>query len=916
MEIIKKWLFILAAVVFAGSLFADKILSFYVDWMWFESHGFTSVLWTVLVSQVGFGVLTATLFFLLTFGFLNQVYRKTSHLPILLSDQVRQEVPVLNAMASNLKLLILVAPLVLSVMTGLVMAQQWETLLQYLNASPYGEIDPIYGKDISFYFFTLPLWLLVKSILWETMIVLSLGVGLIYFFKRFIYVGPTGVVLLPDARRTLSGLAGLFFLLFASEFYLQRYELLTEGGSLIAGIGFSDDKGKIPVLYILSFASLVASLFSFMGLIRPGMKKVMFSGIGLALVFFIANLYPKILQKFVVVPNELVKEAPYIEHTISGALKAYGLNQTKTHELSGSASLTAESVRLNATTIENIRLWDQAPLLDTLGQIQEIRTYYQFQSVDNDRYQINGDYRQTLLSPRELLSSNLPNRTWINEHLTFTHGYGVALSPVNQVTPEGLPVLLIKDIPPQSSIDLVVDRPEIYFGELANDHVFVNTGTKEFDYPEGEKNVYKNYEGKGGFEVGSFFRKLVLAARFKALKIIFSEDINSESRVLMYRNITDRVQKVAPFLRLDNDPYLVISEGRLTWLYDAYTVSDHFPYSPKIPRFGNYVRNSVKISIDAYDGSMNFYIADELDPIIQTYENIFPDLFQDLSKMPEDLRSHIRYPSDLFMIQTHIYATYHMKRPQVFYNKEDQWEVPEIDGDIMKPYYTIMKLPGEKNEEYILMLPYTPRGKSNLSAWMVARSDGEQYGKLDVYTFPKQKLVFGPSQMVARINQDAEISRQISLWDQRGSSVIQGTLLVIPIEESLVYVRPLYLKADAGKIPELKRVIVGYEDSIAMERTLEEALGKIFTGLSREPEDRGKSISVVHSSSPSKSVKDQKLILSKSDYENIRRTYRRILESQGKLDQSLALYRKELKGFGNLLEDTKVSPQVKATTSP
>jgi uncharacterized membrane protein (UPF0182 family) len=916
MEIIKKWLFILAAVVFAGSLFADKILSFYVDWMWFESHGFTSVLWTVLVSQVGFGVLTATLFFLLTFGFLNQVYRKTSHLPILLSDQVRQEVPVLNAMASNLKLLILVAPLVLSVMTGLVMAQQWETLLQYLNASPYGEIDPIYGKDISFYFFTLPLWLLVKSILWETMIVLSLGVGLIYFFKRFIYVGPTGVVLLPDARRTLSGLAGLFFLLFASEFYLQRYELLTEGGSLIAGIGFSDDKGKIPVLYILSFASLVASLFSFMGLIRPGMKKVMFSGIGLALVFFIANLYPKILQKFVVVPNELVKEAPYIEHTISGALKAYGLNQTKTHELSGSASLTAESVRLNATTIENIRLWDQAPLLDTLGQIQEIRTYYQFQSVDNDRYRINGDYRQTLLSPRELLSSNLPNRTWINEHLTFTHGYGVALSPVNQVTPEGLPVLLIKDIPPQSSIDLVVDRPEIYFGELANDHVFVNTGTKEFDYPEGEKNVYKNYEGKGGFEVGSFFRKLVLAARFKALKIIFSEDINSESRVLMYRNITDRVQKVAPFLRLDNDPYLVISEGRLTWLYDAYTVSDHFPYSPQIPRFGNYVRNSVKISIDAYDGSMNFYIADELDPIIQTYENIFPDLFQDLSKMPEDLRSHIRYPSDLFMIQTHIYATYHMKRPQVFYNKEDQWEVPEIDGDIMKPYYTIMKLPGEDNEEYILMLPYTPRGKSNLSAWMVARSDGEQYGKLDVYTFPKQKLVFGPSQMVARINQDAEISRQISLWDQRGSSVIQGTLLVIPIEESLVYVRPLYLKADAGKIPELKRVIVGYEDSIAMERTLEEALGKIFTGLSREPEDRGKSISVVHSSSPSKSVKDQKLILSKSDYENIRRTYRRILESQGKLDQSLALYRKELKGFGNLLEDTKVSPQVKATTSP
>ncbi|PIP73650.1 MAG: membrane protein [Nitrospinae bacterium CG22_combo_CG10-13_8_21_14_all_47_10] len=917
METIKKWLLILAAVVFAGSLFADKVLSFYIDWLWFESHGITSVLWTILVSQFGFGLLISVLFFLITFGFLNHVYKKTSHLPVLLSDQVRRDVPLLDILASNLKVLILSAPLVLAVMTGLVMAQQWEIPLQYLNASPYGEVDPIYGKDISFYFFTLPFWLLVKSLLWETMIVLSLGVGIIYFFKRFIYVGPTGVVLLPDARRTLSGLAGLFFLLFASEFYLQRYELLTEGGSLIAGIGFSDDNGKIPVLYILVFTSLISALFSFMGLIRPGMKKIMLSGVGLALVFFVANFYPKILQRFVVVPNELVKEAPYIEHTIAGALTAYGLSQTETHELSGSAALTADSIRKNATTIENIRLWDQEPLLDTLGQIQEIRTYYQFQSVDNDRYRINGDYRQTLLSPRELLSSNLPNRTWINEHLTFTHGYGVALSPVNQVTPEGLPVLLIKDIPPQSSIDLVVSRPEIYFGELANDHVFVNTGTKEFDYPEGEKNVYKNYEGKGGFLVGSFFRKLVLAARFKALKILFSEDINADSRVLMYRNITDRVQKVVPFLRLDSDPYLVISEGRLIWLYDAYTVSDHFPYSPKIPRFGNYVRNSVKISIDAYDGSMNFYVADKADPVIQTYRNIFPDLFQNLSQMPEDLRSHIRYPSDLFRIQTHIYATYHMKRPQVFYNKEDQWEIPEIDGNIMKPYYTIMKLPGEDKEEYILMLPYTPRGKSNLSAWMVARSDGEQYGKLDVYTFPKQKLIFGPSQIVARINQDAEISRQISLWDQRGSSVIQGTLLVIPIEESLVYVRPLYLKADAGKIPELKRVIVGYEDTIAMERTLDSALEKIFTGFAREPRKViGQPVAGVSSSSTSQAARDQKLVLSKSDYDNIRNTYRRIVEAQGNLDQSLAQYRKDLAGLGELLEEAQVLPPVKAVPAP
>ena len=904
MESLKKWLFILAAVIFVGSMFADKIISFYIDWLWFEGHGISSVLWTVLISQFGWGFLVGILFFLATYGFLMGVYRKTSHLPILLSDQVRREIPLLDILAGNLKLLIVAGPLVLAVMTGLVMSQQWEVVLQYLNASSFDQLDPIFGKDVAFYVFILPFWLMIKSLVWETMIVISIGVGLIYFFKRFIYVAPTGVVLLPEARRTLSGLAGCFFLLFASEFYIQRYELLTKGNKLISGIGFADDYGSIPILYILILVSLLGAAFSFSGLVRPGMKKILISVVALALVYFVGNVYPKVLQKFVVAPNELIKEAPYIERTISGTLNAYGLSNTETHGLSGSESLTAESIRKNDATIENIRLWDEEPLLDTLGQIQEIRTYYQFQSVDNDRYRINGKYRQTLLSPRELLSSNLPNRTWINEHLTFTHGYGVSLSPVNQVTPEGLPVLIIKDIPPQSNMDLKVTQPEIYFGELANDHVFVNTGTKEFDYPEGEKNVYKNYEGKGGFPVGSFIKKVFLAARFKTLKILFSDDIENESRVLMYRNITERVQKVAPFLKLDNDPYLVISEGRLIWLYDAYTVSNRYPYSQQIPRFGNYVRNSVKVSIDAYDGSMNFYISDLSDPIIKTYQNIFPNLFQNLSEMPEDLRNHIRYPSDLFAIQTFIYATYHMKRPQVFYNKEDQWEIPEIDGRVMQPYYTIMKLPGEEKEEYILMVPYTPRGKSNLSAWMVARSDGANYGKLDVYMFPKQNLVYGPSQIVARINQEAEISRQISLWDQRGSSVIQGTLLVIPIEESLIYVRPLYLKADAGKIPELKRVIVGYEDNIAMEKTLDEALRKIFPGLS------GISPSIPEELQGTAVAREERnLILSRTDYEKIQSFYKKVVESQNKLDQSLSNYKKELEALGEVLQETPVNLQ-------
>jgi len=390
------------------------------------------------------------------------------------------------------------------------------------------------------------------------------------------------------------------------------------------------------------------------------------------------------------------------------------------------------------------------------------------------------------------------------------------------------------------------------------------------------------------------------------MKILFSQDIENDSRVLMYRNITERVQKVTPFLRLDNDPYLVISGGRLLWIYDAYTVSDRFPYSEMIPNFGNYVRNSVKVVIDAYEGSMNFYIADPKDPIILTYREIFTNLFKNLDEMPEDLKNHIRYPSDLFSIQTFIYATYHMKTPQVFYNKEDQWEIPEIDGKIMQPYYTIMKLPSKEKEEYILMLPFTPKGKANLSAWMVARSDGDHYGKLVVYTFPKQKLIYGPNQIVARINQDADVSRQISLWDQRGSSVIQGNLLVIPIEETLIYVRPLYLKADAGKIPELKRVIVGYEDNIAMEKTLDEALHKIFGGLMGEK----KSTIGERPKLPSVSMVDGKdVVLSQSDYIKFKQMFERVMGAQTELDRSLASYKKDLQSLGKVLEAAEMGKE-------
>ncbi|MDP7057084.1 MAG: UPF0182 family protein [Nitrospinaceae bacterium] len=903
----RKWLFILLGIVTVGSMFAEKIIGFYFNWIWFAHHEFDSVFWTIVFSQWGFGLVAGVLFFTFTCFPLKRMYDHSSHIPVLLSDSVRRELPLLDLIASNLRKLMFFGPLVLAVMTGLIIGQKWEIVQLYAKAVPFGSADPIFGNDYSFYLFTLPFLNLGKSILWEAFVVLGIGTGIIFFLKQFIYLGPNGIVMQVEARRPLSSLVFYFLILMAMEFHLQRYDLLLEGNGVVTGIGFADYYGQLPILNTMSWLSLAGAGLSFFIATGRGVKKVVLALTGIGVIYFAGSFYPKILQNFVVNPNELIKETPFIEHTIAGSLKAYGLDTTESKRLTGAESLNAESIQANSLTIENIRLWDQEPLLDTLGQIQEIRTYYQFNSVDNDRYTIDGKYRQTLLSPRELQSENLPNRTWINEHLTFTHGYGVSLSPVNQITPQGMPVLFIKDIPPQSNVDLKVEQPEIYFGELSNDHVFVNTGTKEFDYPEGEKNVYKNYEGSGGFPVDSFIRKLLLAARFKTLKILFSQDIKSESRVLMYRNITERVLQVVPFLRLDSDPYLVVTEGKMKWIYDAYTVSDQFPYSQTIPRFGNYVRNSVKIVIDAYEGSMQFYITDPNDPVILTWKNIFPKLFKDLSEMPEDLRSHIRYPSDLFTIQAFIYATYHMKTPQVFYNKEDQWEIPEIDNKMMEPYYTIMKLPGNTKEEYILMLPFTPRGKSNLSAWMVAQSDGENYGQLVAYTFPKQKLIYGPNQIVARINQDAEVSRQISLWDQRGSKVIQGTMLVIPIEESLIYVRPLYLKADAGKIPELKRVIVGYEDRIAMESTLEKALAEIFgeSALESLPSSMTAEKDAVQlvDASPKPSGN---IILKQSDYQTIKNLFGRAMKRQEEMNKKLSDHNEDMEALGRALNSATV----------
>jgi uncharacterized protein len=572
---------------------------------------------------------------------------------------------------------------------------------------------------------------------------------------------------------------------------------------------------------------------------RPGIRFVAGGLVALGLVWVVGlGVYPALLQRFRVVPNELAAERPFITHNIRMTRQAYGLDRIVEREFPAAESLDARALERNAPTIKNIRLWDYRPLLRTYGQLQEIRTYYKFQDVDNDRYVVDGEYRQLMLSPRELSYAHLQSRIWINEHLTFTHGYGVVVGPVNRITTEGLPEFLVKDIPPVSVGGFPkVTRPEMYYGEISNEYALVRTRSQELDYPAGDQNVYSTYQGRGGVILSSWFRKLAFAARFAELKILLSNDLTDESRIMMYRAVSQRVRQIAPFFRYDRDPYIVVTpEGRLVWMLDGYTSTDRYPYSEPVAGLGNYVRNSVKVTVDAYDGNVHFYIADPTDPMIRAWAGAFPGLMKPLAEMPADLQKHVRYPEDFFAIQARKYAKYHMEDPQVFYNQEDLWAVPRraIEGRDreMEPYYTIMRVPEESKEEFVLLTLFNPARRDNMIAWLAARSDPPNYGRLIVFNFPKQKLVYGPRQIDARIDQDPIISQQLALWNQRGSQVIRGSLLAIPIDQSLIYVQPLYLAAsEQGALPELRRVIVAYGNQIAMEATLEQSLARIFTGM-------------------------------------------------------------------------------------
>lgn len=823
-------------------LVLPSAIGYYTDWLWFTEVGYQSVFLRTLNAQ-GL-VFSATFCAVVAFLYFNLriATRSLTRPHVVLGTGVDgRPIAIEGRRLSGLARWLSVG---LALLIAFASASNWMMWLSFFHATPFNQTDPLFGHDISFYVFRLPVWQTIRQQALTTTFLALIGCGLYYVLSgSFVIESKFGsgfwprMRLVPSARRHLSLLAAVVFGLMAWGAWLERMQTLLGQTGAVFGASYADVHARIPFLWItvavLVIGVLLAILHGFSRRAWPIITAVL-----LYLVVSIAGgLYSGIVQRFFVTPNELDAEQPYIAHNIAATRQAYALNGVEEREISGDAELTAQDIANNVATIENIRLWDHTPLLQTFGQIQEMRTYYNFKSVDNDRYIIDGKQRQVMLSVRELNTEMMPTRTWVNEHLMYTHGYGLTLGPVNQVTTEGLPVLFVQNIPPVASKpELKIDRAGIYFGELASTYAIVRTKREEFDYPRSSDDfATTRYEGTGGVPIGSFLRRLLFAIRFGTSEILFTDQTTADSRILYHRAIRERLSTLAPFLHFDADPYPVVSNGRIVWMQDAYTMTANYPYAQPAPtKFGvlNYIRNSVKIVVDAYNGTITLYLAEPKDPIVTTLAKIFPQLLKPMTDMPADLRRHVRYPEDIFGIQAVIYTTYHMTQPNVFYPKEDQWQLPSVDtgqnAQEMQPYYTVMRLPGEKQTEFIQMLPFTPKAKSNLSAWLAARSDGEHYGRLLVFQFPKQSFISGPLQIAGRIAQDPLISQRITLWNQQGSKVVWGTLLVIPVEESLLYVRPLYLQASSGKMPELKNVIVAYKSQIVMAETLRQALIQIF----------------------------------------------------------------------------------------
>jgi uncharacterized membrane protein (UPF0182 family) len=833
-----------AAIIVTCLAVLDIILDRVVDWTWFSAIGYLDLFWTILSTRalLFLTVFAATAVIIGWNGWLAsrlatsgtgrflELARATVHPTISASmpDIVRRRLP----------LAIMGAAVVLGVLVAAGETSNWDVLLRLVYQVPYGQRDPVFSNDVGFYLFSLPAYIAFKDWMLLTVSLSLLEAGAVYWLHGHIEFDNHHRVISRTAIAHGSALLGVFFAVKAWSYALDRYLLLYGDNGVVVGASYTDLHVELPVLWLLVGLAVIAAILSWTNLwIRTYRLPLAAAALVFGSAFVLAEVFPVLFERLFVNPNELELERPYIQQNITLTRQAYNLDRITTRAFPVEQSLTAASLQANQATIDNIRLWDEQPLMATYRQLQEIRTYYKFGDVDVDRYWLDGAYRQVMLSARELVSTLLPPnaQTWVNSHVLFTHGNGVIMSPVTRKSGEGLPIFYLGDIPPVATGGPPVREPRIYYGELTDTYVLVKGSTPEFDYPKGKENVYAPYGGVGGVPLGSAARRALFAWYFNDPNILISSYITAESRIMFRRNIKERVETIAPFLHLDHNPYLVVSDSRLFWVQDAYTTSDYFPYAVAYSGDGrlNYIRNSVKVVVDAYNGSVDLYLTDPSDPIATTYQRIFPGLFKAFAAMPQDLQRHIRYPEDLFLIQARTYGAYHMEAPEVFYNREDLWQFPRqpTDGGTapMAPYYMIMRLPGEPEAENILMLPMVPSQRENMIAWLAARCDPPHYGELIVYEFPKDKLVYGPFQIEARINQNPAISQQLSLWNQLGSRVIRGNLHVIPLENSILYVSPLYLRASTGQIPELKRVIAAYGDQVVMEETLAQALAALFT---------------------------------------------------------------------------------------
>ena len=825
------------------------------DFLWFDSFGFSNLWLFVFKSKWLVFFVAAAIAYVWFFLNLKIVQRYSdidvSSTPLNFNTPFAQLNQVLTQLWNNSRnsqtqslpsrvysAVLHLGAVVLAGIFGLTARANWQEYLAYFHQQEYGMLDPVFAKDISFYMFSLPVLDSIHSWVFGLVFV-ALGVVVwTYFSKSILFLVFSQHHLSAAIRRHVGILIAFLFVLMGIGAFLGRYDLLFSSQGVVFGAGYTDVNAVLPFMYIkmgiLFLQALLVLFWAFQGSI---FAPVAGFAVYIIVSFLGGGIIPGIVQSYFVAPNEMVKEKQFIKRNIAYTREAYNLSSMNTKPFKVSNTLTLKDLQRNETALRNIRLWNPGPLKQTFSQLQEIRLYYEFSQVDVDRYMIDGQIQQVMLSPREMDVNQLTQQaqTWINRHMVYTHGYGAVMSPVNEFSAEGLPLFYIKDLPPSSKKGLDITRPEIYFGERTGDYVITNTKQKEFDFPKGDTNVYTHYQGEGGIQLNSAFRRMAFAWFFSDIKILISSLITSESRLMYDRDIKTMVRKLVPFLAYDRDPYLVVTpEGRMVWMLDAYTFSDMFPYSEPYGRSLNYIRNAVKVTIDAYSGEINFYVVDKKDPIIATLAGLYDGVFKTYDEMPNDLKQHVRYPKDMFFMQANIFKTYHMEDPQVFYNREDLWAIPkETYGEteqLLKPYYMVTRLPGEKENSFSLMVPFTPTNKNNMIGLMVVSSDPDTYGDMKVYKFPKEKTIFGPMQIESRVDQDTEISKSLTLWGQVGSRVIRGNLMVVPIEESLIYVEPIYLQATQSKLPELKRLIFAYDNAITMAKDIDTAISNVFDG--------------------------------------------------------------------------------------